>query len=113
MAAVVPVWQAYSRLGLGGQSVAAGRGVPGDGASVFSEGVDRLQRPSPWESSLQYCGNKSSRPPRQSPAPGTLVATGHGHLEPADVSLELANYIRHLTLAALAYLLAEVQHMPP
>lgn len=94
MAAVVPVWQAYSPLGLGGQSVAAGRGVPGDGASVFSEGVDRLQRPSPWESSLQYCGNKSSRPPRQSPAPGTLVATGHGHLEPADVSLELANCTR-------------------
>lgn len=38
---------------------------------------------------------------------------GHGHLQPTDVSPELANYIRHLTLAAVAYLLAEVQHKPP
>ncbi len=38
---------------------------------------------------------------------------GHGHLEPTDVSPELAYYIRHLTLAAVAYLLAEVQHTPP
>ena len=38
---------------------------------------------------------------------------GHGHLEPTDVSPELADYIRHLTLAAVAYLLAEVQHTPP
>ena len=34
---------------------------------------------------------------------------GHGHLEPTDVSPELANYIRHLTLAAVTYLLDEVK----
>ena len=38
---------------------------------------------------------------------------GHGHLEPTDVSPELANYIRHLTLAAVAYLLAEAQNTSP
>ncbi|MCV7593622.1 abortive infection Abi-like protein [Micrococcus sp. 140720015-1] len=34
---------------------------------------------------------------------------GHGHLEPTDVSKELADYIRHLTLAAVAYLLSEAE----
>lgn len=33
---------------------------------------------------------------------------GHGHLEPTDVTPELAEYIRHLTLAAVAYLLTAV-----
>lgn len=33
---------------------------------------------------------------------------GHGHLEPTDVTPELADYIRHLTLAAVAYLLSSV-----
>lgn len=33
---------------------------------------------------------------------------GHGHLEPTDVTPELADYIRHLTLAAALYLLSSV-----
>lgn len=37
---------------------------------------------------------------------------GHGHLEPTDVSPELADYIRHLTLAAVAYLLSSVDGRP-
>lgn len=52
---------------------------------------------------------------RHSPVTSTrnTGGDGHGHLEPTDVSPELADYIRHLTLAAVAYLLAEVQHTPP
>lgn len=37
---------------------------------------------------------------------------GHGHLEPTDVSPQLADYIRHLTLAAVAYLLSSVDGNP-
>lgn len=37
---------------------------------------------------------------------------GHGHLEPTDVTPELADYIRHLTLAAVAYLLSSVDGRP-
>ena len=37
---------------------------------------------------------------------------GHGHLEPTDVSPQLADYIRHLTLAAVAYLLSSVDGSP-
>jgi len=37
---------------------------------------------------------------------------GHGHLEPTDVSPELADYIRYLTLAHVAYLLSEAKGGP-
>ncbi|MFC7458047.1 abortive infection family protein [Brachybacterium sp. GCM10030267] len=37
---------------------------------------------------------------------------GHGHLEPTDVSPELAEYIKNLTLAAVAYLLSSVDGRP-